>query len=98
MENPTYKVACHGVGNFEKKGMTEHAASLAALRAAITLRNGKVVANVQQKVHFDDTELRAWLRPRSARSQACTSTKDRTAGWPVGTSKKRRGRTNATFQ
>ena len=66
MENPTCKVACHGVGKFEKKGMTDHAASLAALRAAITLRNEKVVANVQQKVHFDDSELRAM-----AKTQKC---------------------------
>ena len=58
-ENRTYKLAYYAIGKLERKGMTEHAASLAALRAAIATRNEKVVANVQQKVHFDEGDLRA---------------------------------------
>ena len=53
-ENQTCKFASHGIGKFEKMGMTEHAASRAALRAAIATRNEKVVANAQEKFHFDE--------------------------------------------
>ena len=89
LEGQTCKISSYGVGKLDKKGMTENAASLAALRATITLRIEKVVANVQQKVHFDDSELQPWLGRKSARSQVCASTKDGTAG-------RRNGKTNGS--
>ena len=55
----TQKSAYYGIGKLEKQGMLENSASLAALRAAITLRNEKVVANVSEKLHFDEEELLA---------------------------------------
>merc|ERR1712136_700908 len=63
-EGRTYKVAYYTIGKLERKGMTEHAVSLAALRAAIATRNEKVVANVQQKVHFDEEDLRAMAKTK----------------------------------
>ena len=42
--------------------MTEYAASLAALRAAIATRNEKVVANAkEEKLHFDEGDLQGMV-------------------------------------
>ena len=46
------------VGRFEKLGMTEDAASLTALRAAIAKRNEKVASIVtEEKLNFDEGDL-----------------------------------------
>ena len=63
-EDQTRKFAYYGIGKLEKKGMTENSASLAALRAAITVRNEKVVANVSEKLHFDEEELLAMVETK----------------------------------
>ena len=62
-ENQEKKVANRGIGKLEKKGMTENAASLAALRAAIATRN--VVANVkEEKLHFLEGDLQGMVNRR----------------------------------
>ena len=61
-EGQKTKFAYHGIGKLEKKGMTEYAASLAALRAAIATRNEKVVANAkEEKLHFDEGDLQGMV-------------------------------------
>ena len=61
-EGQKTKFACYGIGKLEKKGMTEYAASLAALRAAIATRNEKVVANAkEEKLHFDEGDLQGMV-------------------------------------
>ena len=61
-EGQKTKFAYYGIGKLEKKGMTENAASLAALRAAIATRNEKVVANAkEEKLHFDEGDLQGMV-------------------------------------
>merc|ERR1712135_252299 len=57
-ENQKTKFSYHAIGKLEKNCMTEYAASRAARRAAIATRNKKVVANMQEKFHFDEEDLR----------------------------------------
>ena len=55
------------VGRFEKQGMTEDAASLTALRAAIAKRNEKVTSILSaEKHHFDEGDLQAMVETKTS--------------------------------
>ena len=63
-EGQTQKFAHYGIGKLEKKGMTEYAASLAALRAAIATRNEKVVTNAKENVHVLEGDFQAMVETK----------------------------------
>ena len=60
--------AYFGIAKLEKQGMTERAASLTALRAAIAKQNEVVASrSVQAKLHLDDGDLRTMAETKKCK-------------------------------
>jgi len=64
-DEKTRNAAYFGIAKFEKRGMTESAASLTALRAAIATQNEVVASrSVQEKFRFNDGDLRTMVETK----------------------------------